>query len=151
MNNYFRKNARQNDEKQISRCIVAYNSDQEVVGYACWNNTSAFLSGLAPEDAKGLPGYPLPAILVSRLAVDVRFQGKGYALQILRYLFITAIRLSKIEEAPSFRFIIVDAIDEKAKQYYLSRNLGFKPLIDKPLSLYLAINTIEQALGSPLS
>ena len=35
---------------------------------------------------------------------------------------------------------LVDAINEKAKQFYLK--YGFTPLIDSPLSLFLPINSI---------
>ncbi len=145
MNDYFRTKARQNDSSGVSKCVIA-SKDGALVGYLCWNNAAVTKTGLDPADARGLPGYPLPAILISRLAVDKTFQGQGIAGEMLRWAFEKAVALSNDQTAPGFRFIFVDAIDENAERFY--KKYGFKPFIDKPSSLYISIETIKKA-GAP--
>jgi hypothetical protein len=70
---------------------------------------------LAADKTKRLPRYPLlPAGLIGRLAVGKRFQGRGLG-----------------------GALIVDAKDESASNTY--RHFGFRPLLSRPMSLFLPI------------
>jgi GNAT superfamily N-acetyltransferase len=142
MNDYFHKHAYKNDQASISKCTVVLR-DNDLVGYLCWNNAAVVKTGLDPADARGLPGYPMPAILISRLAVDVRFQRRGIAAEMLRWIFERCLDIADNPVAPAFRFVFVDAIDGNAKQFY--QKYGFKPFIDKPMSLYISLDTIRAA------
>ncbi|MBC7531465.1 MAG: GNAT family N-acetyltransferase [Oligoflexus sp.] len=102
-------------------------------------------SGLDPFHAQGLPGYPLPSILLSRLAIEKSQQGKGYGPSLLKWVFSKAVEISADDYAPSFRFVHVDAIDQNAKKFY--EKYGFKTFIDKPMSLYISLETIKASIG----
>jgi GNAT superfamily N-acetyltransferase len=74
-----------------------------------------------------LPRFPIPGVLLARLAVDARVQGQGLG----RYLFEEALGLT-IQLAKTgpvaFRLFVTDAIDEAAARFYERR--GFARLSD---------------------
>jgi GNAT superfamily N-acetyltransferase len=62
-----------------------------------------------------LPRYPLvPATLIGRLAVDRRYHGQGWG----SFLFLDALHRCARSEIASFA-VIVDAIDDEARAFYL--------------------------------
>ncbi len=66
---------------------------------------------------KKLPKYPsLPATLIGRLAVDKTIQGEGVGEKLLVDALIRAYQHS--QDIGSIA-IVVDAIDEQAKRFYL--------------------------------
>src|SRR5262249_14356710 len=76
-----------------------------------------------------LPRFPIPAILLARLAVDARVQGQGLG----RYLFEEALRLTlnlATAGPVAFRLLVTDAVDERAAQFY--ERFGLARLGDGP-------------------
>ena len=75
----------------------------------------ASLASIAALDK--LPKFPIPGILLARLAVDKRAQGQGLG----RFLFEEALGLTLqlCKEGPlRFRLFVTDAIDEQAASFY---------------------------------
>jgi predicted N-acetyltransferase YhbS len=73
-------------------------------------------------------------VLIGRLAVDTRYQGR----QIGSALIIDALRRSA-RAAPASFALIVDAKDDQAAAFY--RRHGFVSFQSRPLSLFLPIAT----------
>jgi GNAT superfamily N-acetyltransferase len=64
-----------------------------------------------------LPRFPIPGVLLARLAVDTRVQGQGLG----RYLFEEALGLTlQLAKAGpvAFRLLVTDAIDGAAARFY---------------------------------
>ena len=64
-----------------------------------------------------LPRFPIPGVLLARLAVDTRVQGQGLG----RYLFEEALGLTlQLAKAGpvAFRLLVTDAIDGSAARFY---------------------------------
>jgi GNAT superfamily N-acetyltransferase len=69
------------------------------------------------ESLRQLPRFPIPAVLLARLAVDERVQGQGLG----RHLFEEALGLTLqlARNGPvAFRLFMTDAIDEAAAKFY---------------------------------
>ena len=68
-------------------------------------------------DLTRLPRFPIPGVLLARLAVDTRVQGQGLG----RYLFEEALgltlQLAKVGPV-AFRLLVTDAIDATAARFY---------------------------------
>jgi len=82
----------------------------------------------AMESLRRLPGFPIPAVLLARLAVDERVQGQGLG----RYLFEEALgmTLQLAYGGPvAFRLFVTDAIDEAAAKFY--ERFGFTRLAEE--------------------
>ncbi|WP_410526069.1 GNAT family N-acetyltransferase [Rickettsia endosymbiont of Ceutorhynchus obstrictus] len=90
-----------------------------------------------------VPYYPLPGILIGKLAVDMKYQGLGIGSELL----IDALKRIYIASKNVFGIyaVIVEAKNDKAKLFY--EHFGFINFHNKPKSLYLPIKTIEILLS----
>ncbi|HEY9701561.1 MAG TPA: GNAT family N-acetyltransferase, partial [Allocoleopsis sp.] len=86
---------------------------------------------------KGIPTYPIPALLIGKLAVDKSAKGQGLGGELLVDALLRTVKIS--QEIGIFA-VRVDAIDLKAKEFYLKYE--FISFQDNPLSLFLPITTI---------
>lgn len=141
LNTYLKRFARQNHDRNISRTFVALRSpkDTEIAGF--YSICMAQISHISfPEkEQKRLPRYPIPAMRLSQLAVDQSAQGQGLGKIMLAKVLDTAIELA---ETVGIYAVVVDAIDESAKAFYLK--YGFVAFVDQPMTLFLPIRSIPQ-------
>ncbi len=109
-----------------------------VGGYYTLSATAVKLADLPDQTVRRLPRYPLvPATLLGRLAVDRRFQGKGYG----RFLLADALYRVARNEIASFA-VVVDAKDEDARRFY--ERESFLPFADQPMKLFRPVADIKQ-------
>ena len=92
-----------------------------------------------------LPRFPIPGVLLARLAVDERAQGQGLG----RYLFEEALGLT-LELATSgpvaFRLFVTDALDDNAVRFY--ERFGLARLSDTlPARMVLDIRPLLAGVG----
>lgn len=73
----------------------------------------------------------VPAILLGRLAVDIRYQGRRLGTSLLHDAVLNA---TAVAARIGSRALIVDAIDDRAAQFY--RRHGFRPFPTDPLRLF---------------
>ncbi len=142
LDTYFREQATQDVKRRVSNCFAACGSAGAVAGYYTFAATSFPLMELSDAEKKRLPRYPLlPAGLIGRLAVDLKFQGQrlGGAL-----IMDAAARAARA--APAIFALIVDAKDQRAIGFY--EHLGFQRFTSRPASLYLPIATALKAADS---
>jgi ribosomal protein S18 acetylase RimI-like enzyme len=93
-----------------------------------------------PTD-KRLPGYPVPVVLLARLAVDHHFQRQRLGEKTL----VAALRRSIIltERGLPAMGLILDVLDEDALAFYQRFDL-FQPFTDDPMRLFLPMNIAAQ-------
>jgi len=140
LNDYFRFYAFKNDQLSIGKTFVALNEFDTVTGYMTLANAQ-IEANLLPETLKAkLPRYPIPAFRIAKLAVDLRYQGSGVGSWLLRSALEKAFSVSA---SVGIYAVIVDAIDEKAKSFYVK--YGFVAFSEYPLTLFLPITTIASA------
>ena len=143
LDRYLREQALQDSKRLVANCFVAVETaTQTLAGYYTLAASSVAATDLSPEFVKRLPRYPLlPAALIGRLAVDQRYQGKGLGSALLADAALRVLRSEMKALA-----LIVEAKDEKAMAFY--RFQGFTPFVSRPLSLYLALETIRKGANS---
>lgn len=93
-----------------------------------------------PTD-KTLPGYPVPVVLLARLAVDEQFKGQRLGEKTL----ITALRKAvELTDAglPALG-LILDVLDEDALGFYQHYEI-FEPFTDDPMRLFAPMAVIKQ-------
>lgn len=137
LNNYLQKQARQDLTRFLSAVFILEDTDQQrIAGYYTLAATAIQLADLPMTVRKKLPQYPfIPATLLGRLAVDLKYQGQGLGT----FLLFDALRRCQVSEIVSMA-VIVDAKDEKAKAFYEYHQ--FIPFPKQPLRLYLSMTTI---------
>ena len=127
---YLRRFALRHAEKDLlARTFLAIegaSGEERLAGYFTLATASVERTAVGSIDSLDrLPGFPIPAVLLARLAVDDRVQGQGLG----RYLFEEALGLT-LQLASSgpvaFRLFVTDAIDEAAARFY--QRFGFSRL-----------------------
>lgn len=138
LNEFLQRHARDKQEARLSRTYVV-TSSAEVVGYYTLAHISVVQTEAPKKLGRGMPSA-IPALLMARFAVDVRFQGKGLG----RSLFTDALRRTwaviQVGAAP-VRFFVVDAKDEDAKAFYERFDMIAAP--QNPMRLYLSYKTLS--------
>ncbi len=86
-----------------------------------------------------LPRYPIPSFRIEKLAVDSSMQGKGLGELLLENALKKALQVSS---DVAVYCILVDALNQKAKDFYLK--YSFLPLNNSDLTLYLPLDTLKQ-------
>jgi GNAT superfamily N-acetyltransferase len=128
---YLRKYAlRHAETDHLARTRLAVDTTDDgdrIAGYHSLAATSVDRTLLASVSALAkLPQFPVPAILLARLAVDEGAQGQGVG----RYLFEDALaRALDIARHIGTRLFVTDAIDSDAIAFY--EHLGFESLSDQ--------------------
>lgn len=125
LDDYLHKQASQDVKRRISRVFVATTpaNPHVIVGYYTLSTLSIELGQLPRELARKLPRHPVPAALLGRLAVDQRAQGYGIG----KMLLVNAIqRTLAISDEIAIYAMIVDALDERARSFYVQ--FGFSQL-----------------------
>jgi len=91
-----------------------------VIGYYSLSTLSIELCRLPASVAHKLPKHPVPAALISRLAIRTNAQGKGIG----RMLLVDGIkRVLSVSDQIAIYALVVDAIDDKAEGFYTHLDL----------------------------
>jgi GNAT superfamily N-acetyltransferase len=142
LNNYLKRFALTNNATGSARTYVACpETSATVIGYYSLCAGSIEKSAAAERIAKGMPAHPIPVILLARLAVDRRFQGKGLGAGLLKDALLRALNAA---DAIGIRAVLVHAKDSSATTFYA--HFGFAPSPTDPLHLMLLIKDIKHAL-----
>lgn len=139
LDNYLKKQARQDIKRRISRVFVATMGDNPgtVLGYYTLSALSIELNTPPEKLARKLPKHPIPAALIGRLAVSQTVQKHGIG----KLLLADGIkRTLAVSDQIAVYALIVDAIDESAEEFY--RQYGFRRLSDDIPRLFLPLKTI---------
>jgi ribosomal protein S18 acetylase RimI-like enzyme len=141
LDRYFRTQATQDIRRRIANCFVAVElATGSVAGYYTLSAASIPLVDLPPEESRRLPRYPiLPAVRIGRLAVDSRFQRRGLG----ELMLVNAMRRAAQDAAAAFA-LLVDAKNDQAAAFY--RRYGFRPIADRPRTLFLPLTTALKTL-----
>lgn len=140
LNSYIARQASQDQKRNVSRTFM-YLDDGALLGYYTLATTSIKLDDIDPAIAAKLPKYPLPAVLLSRLAVDGTAQKKGIGPRLMKDVFR---RIYAISQHVGVAFLAVDAKDERAAAFY--RKLGFVATPNNHLRLVMETNGFIHAL-----
>ena len=84
LDDFLKTFARQNDSRSLGRTYVTVRSkDPQVAGYYTVAAGAIKFEVLPDHLARSLPCYPLPVLLLARLAVDLRYQRQGLHVGLL--------------------------------------------------------------------
>lgn len=116
LNDYLAKIAKQDVEKGVAVCYVLEGEEERVVGYFTLSSGSIPKEEIPEKESKRLPRYSdIPFAVIGRLAVDRKYQGKGYG----DYLIVEAFaEILKVAEMLGIAGVFVDPIDDSAIKFY---------------------------------
>jgi GNAT superfamily N-acetyltransferase len=139
LNQWLTRQALKNEASGASRTYVVC-LDNTVVGYYCLAS-GAVTRTQAPKSLQRNMPDPIPVMVLGRLAVDLANQGQGIGRALLRDAIIRVLRAAEIV---GVKAILVHAISDDAKRFYLTHGFVESPI--EPMTLCLALGTARQAL-----
>jgi len=141
LNNYLKNQAVQDVKRKLSACFVfAEKGTNNIKGYYTLSNNSIPLKSFPEQIQKKIPkSYAsIPTTLLGRLAIDTKFQGKGFG----KILLIDALKRSYIISKAIGSFaIVVDPIDKEAERFYEKYDFIKLPDSEK---MFIAIKTLKE-------
>jgi predicted N-acetyltransferase YhbS len=128
LDTWFRRHAWNNQESGMSRTSVVCDLDTgAIVGYVSLSAAHIERAWLAKAQQRNRPD-PVPAVLLGQLAVDHRYQGRGYARSLMFFALTTAVRFSK--NIGCF-CVLTHPLDDGVRAFY--RSFGFEDLPFDPM------------------
>jgi len=137
LDDWLRRRARANQVSGASRSFVIC-ADDIVVGYYALAS-GAVSAAAAPSRFRR--NMPIPVAVLGRLAVDRTFHGQGIGRALFRD---SALRVMQAAATIGIRGMLVHAISDEAKAFYLARGLSESPL--EPMTLMVTLTDLRAAL-----
>jgi GNAT superfamily N-acetyltransferase len=128
LNEWLQRFAWRNQQADAAQVYVArhwHQGDRVVAGYHSLTAGSVRRDDAPARVAKGLANHPIGVALLGRLAVDRGQKGRGLG----RSLLLDALRrTAQAADTIGIRAVLVHAIDEEAKRFYLHFNFEISPV-----------------------
>lgn len=142
--NWFRHQAGQQDRRDGARTTVGLATfDSAIASFFTLITHRLELDDAAASTFYASRRYPIPAVLIAQLGVDIRYQRKGIGALTLGHALQV---LSETSKAIGFEVVLVDAIDERAGAFY--ERYGFRPLAEGSSRLFLPTRTLRNAVAA---
>lgn len=142
LDQWLQQHAGQSEKRDTTRTFLAVHG-LSVVGYYATRTYELGLDEAAEAFGVGRRKYPVPAMLLARLAVDSTSQGEGLGG---RLLVDGLTRLTEASRSVGFEVVVVHAIDADAATFY--RRYGFQPFEDHPLRLFLTTKDLRASFAT---
>jgi GNAT superfamily N-acetyltransferase len=140
LDDWLRRRARANQVSGASRTFVVA-LDGKVVGYYALASGAITVTASVGRFRRNMPD-PIPVVVLGRLAVDRSQQGRGLGRAMFQDC---ALRVAHAADMIGIRGIVVHAISEQAKTFYLA--LGFEPSPAEPMTLMVTLADIRRLLA----
>jgi GNAT superfamily N-acetyltransferase len=142
LDDWLKRRALQNQASGASRTFVVGNDGKVVAYYAL--ASSAVMAQAAPGRFRRNMPDPIPVVVLGRLAVARTYQRHGLG----RALFRDAgMRVLQAADTIGIRGLLVHAISEEARDFYLRLGLSPSPL--DPLILMVTISDLRATVEGP--
>ena len=140
LDDWLKRRARSNQVSGASRTYVVADNHRVVGYYALASGAIAVDSSSVGRLRRNMPD-PIPVAILGRLAVDRSQQGRGLGRALLRDC---ALRVAHAADTIGIRGIVVHAISEQAKAFYLA--LGFDASPKEPMMLMITLGDIRKLM-----
>lgn len=137
---WLKRYAWQNQRAEAARTFVVCD-ERRVVGFYSLAVGAVDHVTATQRIKKGLARYPIPVMILARLAVDLRYQGKKIGKSLLKDALMRTIQASK---HAGIRAIFVHAKDHEARMFY--EKYGFESSPVKPLKMMLLLKDTKKVL-----
>ena len=140
LDGWLRRRAKANQVSGASRTYVVC-EEKRVIGYYALASGAITVESAPGRFKRNMPN-PIPVAVLARLAVDRSWQGRGIGRALFRD---AARRIAHAAETIGIRGIVVHAISEDARKFYLA--LGFDPSPGEPMTLMVTVSDVRNALS----
>lgn len=139
LDDWLRRRARANQAGGASRTYVV-TEGVRVVAYYALSSGALDTRQSTGRFRRNMPD-PIPVAVLGRLAVDRAWQGRGLARAMVRDALL---RVANAADAIGVRGVVVHALSEEAKPFWLS--LGFDPSPAELMTLMITLTDLRALL-----
>ena len=125
-----------------ARTYVVCSPEKQVIGYYSLATGSINREDTPGKVKRNMPN-PIPVVLIGRLAIDQAFKGQGIGSGLLRDALL---RILNAAEQIGVRAVLVHAMDEQARNFYLRHGFYASPTND--LTLMVTVEEIQRSLAT---
>jgi GNAT superfamily N-acetyltransferase len=139
LNQYLNRYANQDIRRRVNRVFVASPSGEPRLVIGCYSLSAGSLAAadLREKFRRRLPRYPVPIVLLGRLAVAKSHQGRGFG----GILIADALqRIALASQTMAVYAVVVDALTDRAAGFY--QQFGFIPVPSQALKLFLPMESV---------
>ena len=134
LNDWLLRHARQAQGSGSAKTFAVADADERVAGYLSLTVGQVDTLDAPERIRKGMGQYPVPVVILARLAVSREHQGRGIGVGMLQ----DAIRRTLvIAEQAGVRAMLTHPIDEEAARFYTRFGFIASPLREQQLLLLL--------------
>jgi GNAT superfamily N-acetyltransferase len=123
--------------------VSCYRDTLRVAGYYALAAGSVGSEGVPARIAAGTGRYPVPVVVLARLGVDVRAQGRGLGKALLRDAFL---QTAATAERVGVRALVIHAESERAVAFDQRVDAGFARMPFEPLHVVLLMKDLRKAI-----
>ena len=142
LNQYLHRFAWLNQRNNAAQTYVAVKG-QTVLGFYTLAVGSVLHAQAPGRIQKGLAKYPVPVMILARLAVEQRTQGQGLGKALLKDALLRTVEAAEIA---GIRALLVHAKDRSAKDWY--EQFDFEPSPTDEYHLFLLMKDVKALLAS---
>jgi predicted N-acetyltransferase YhbS len=139
LDDWLRRRAMANQASGASRTYVICDGDN-VIGYYALASGSVSVDASPGRFRRNMP-QPIPVIILARLAVDHTHHGRGIGRMLFRD---AAVRILNAADTIGIRGILVHAVSEEAKAFYVA--LGFEASPLEPMTLMVTLDDVRKSV-----
>ncbi len=139
LDDWLKRRARGNQSSGGSRTFVLCEGTKVVAYYAL--ASGGVSANAAPGRFRRNMPDPIPVVVLGRLAIDVAWQRRGIGRALVRD---AALRVLHAADVIGVRGILVHALSEEARAFYLA--VGFEPSPLDPMTLMTTLADLKSAL-----
>jgi GNAT superfamily N-acetyltransferase len=139
LDDWLNRRARANQVSGATRTYVLC-VEERVIGYYALASGVVAVESASGRFRRNMPN-PIPVAVLARLAVDRDWQGRGIGRALFRD---AARRVAHAADAIGIRGIVVHAISEQAKSFYVA--LGFDPSPREPMTPMVTLTDVRASL-----
>lgn len=137
LDEWLKRRALANQLSGASRTFVVADPEQHVFGYYAMEAGAVSHQAATSVVRRNMPD-PVPVMVLARLAVDLRAQGRQFGGALLQDAVNRAVAVS---QNAGVRALLVHALHDRAKQFY--EHYGFQASPLHPMTLMLRLHTIN--------
>ena len=141
LDEWLRNHARTTARQGTRTYVMVESGGAKVVGYFSVAPHLVQRVTAPKKIGRGAP-QQIPAVLLAKLAIDRRLQGRGLGSELLVLALEHIVSAARVAGG---KVVVVDAIDEDAARFYRSHD--FEPLPDSPSRLIQKLSTVAATLG----
>lgn len=141
LNDWLKRRAQANQRSDASRTYVCLDAEGQVVAYYALASSAVAAEAAPGRFRRNMPD-PVPVVVLGRLAISQPYQGMGLD----RALFQDAARRAlHAADAIGIRGLLVHALSDEARNFYLGLGLEVSPL--DPMMLMVRMADLRAGLS----